>query len=88
MKILGGVHRPDSGEILLDGHPVRLSDPSDALRHGVRVVYQELSLLDNLSIAANVFLGQEHRTLGLLDNRRMEAETAAILERVGLRRSP
>jgi ribose transport system ATP-binding protein len=89
MKILGGAHRPDQGEVVLDGLPVHFADPADSLHQGVRVVYQELSLLDNLTIAANVFLGQEPRSrLGLMDSKKIEAETAKILQRVGLRHSP
>ena len=58
MKMLSGATLPDSGDILLDGHPVRIAQPSDAMRLGIRTVYQELSLLPHLSVAENMLLGR------------------------------
>ena len=59
MKILGGVHQPDAGEILLDGRPVKIHGVNDAIRLGIAFIHQELNVLDNLDVAANVFLGRE-----------------------------
>jgi len=59
VKIIGGNHAPSGGEYLLDGKPVHLSNPADARHEGVEVVYQDLALCDNLTSAANVFLGRE-----------------------------
>ncbi|MGO8798354.1 MAG: ATP-binding cassette domain-containing protein [Roseiarcus sp.] len=59
VKIISGALRPDSGTVLLRGEPVVLRSPIDALRRGVGVVYQELTLLDNLRAGENVLLGQE-----------------------------
>src|SRR5690349_8665190 len=59
MKILAGVYQPDAGEILLDGRPVRFAGVRDALNHGIVLIHQELNLADNLSVAANLFLGRE-----------------------------
>ena len=59
MKILAGVHIPDAGEIVIDGKSIKFRSPSDSLAAGIRVIYQELSVLDNLDVAANVFLGRE-----------------------------
>ena len=59
VKIISGALRPDSGTVLLRGEPVALRSPIDALRRGVGVVYQELTLLDNLRAGENVLLGQE-----------------------------
>jgi len=58
MKILSGATLPDSGEILLDGHPARIARPADAMALGIRTVYQELSLLPHLSVAENILLGR------------------------------
>ena len=58
MKILAGVHRPDGGEILIEGRPVHLSRPADALAHGVAMIYQELSLAPHLTVAENICLGR------------------------------
>ena len=59
VKIMGGNHAPTAGEYLLDGKPVHLANPADARREGVEVVYQDLAICDNLTSAANVFLGRE-----------------------------
>ena len=61
MKVLAGVVQPDDGRILLDGRPVRLAGPADALRAGIALIHQELSLCDNLSVAGALFLGAELR---------------------------
>src|SRR5689334_21796424 len=87
MKILGGVCRPDSGEIIIDGKAVTIHSVGDATRFGIGFIHQELHLLGNLDIAGNVFLGREP-TLGgplrLLDRRAMEAKTKYHLRRFGL----
>ncbi len=84
IKILTGFHQPSGGELLLDGQPVVFDSPRAAQRQGVAAVYQEINLIPERSVAANVFLGREPRRGLLIDRRRMEAETAAILERFGL----
>src|SRR5438067_2564034 len=61
MKILGGVLQPDAGELLVDGQAVRIHNVTDAMRLGIAFIHQELNVLDNLDIAANVFLGREPR---------------------------
>lgn len=89
MKILGGVHRPDAGSILIEGEPVHLNSPRDALNRGVSLIHQELLLADNLDIAGNIFLGREMTTrLRLLDRRAMNARAAELLARVGLNLKP
>src|ERR1051325_5871744 len=59
MKILGGVYQPDAGEILVDGKPEKIQNVNDSMRLGVAFIHQELNVLDNLDVAANVFLGRE-----------------------------
>lgn len=88
MKVIGGVYVPDAGTIELDGAPVAFRSPSDALARGIRIIYQELTVLENLDIAANVFLGREKRRGVLLDEAAMRTETAAILDRIGLKLDP
>lgn len=85
MKILGGVYQPDSGEILVDGKPVRFANVNDAMAAGVSLIHQELNLAENLSVTSNIFLGRE-RLLGrfLLDSRSMVSTARELLERVGL----
>jgi ribose transport system ATP-binding protein len=86
MKILGGVYQPDSGEILLDDNSVVIRHVNDAMRLGIALIHQELNVLDNLDVAANVFLGREprHRLLGLINQRKIHAETTPFLHRLGL----
>src|SRR5215207_1423113 len=87
MKILAGVYQPDAGEVILDGRPVRFAGVRDALDHGIVLIHQELNLADNLSVAANLFLGRERLRggpLGWLDRATMTREAAALLRRVGL----
>jgi ribose transport system ATP-binding protein len=91
MKILAGVHRPDAGDIFLDGRPVRFAGVRDALNHGIVLIHQELNLADNLSVAANLFLGRERLRggpLGWLDRAAMTREATALLHRVGLNVPP
>jgi ABC-type sugar transport system ATPase subunit len=80
MKILSGVITDYEGEILLRGRPVRFTRTRDAERAGIAIIHQELNLVEQLSAAANIFLGRELRTpLGLIDNAAMEREAGALL---------
>src|SRR5439155_17185399 len=85
------VHPPDSGVVLLNGQPVQFAGPADALRAGISLIHQELNLADNLSVAANVFLGREPRfggPLGLLNPAALNRAAEQLLVRVGLPVSP
>jgi len=89
MKILSGVYRPDAGALVIHGQPVEFAGTRDAERAGVAIIHQELNLVEDLSVAANVFLGRERRTsLGLVDDRAMEAETSCLLEMLECRVPP
>jgi len=80
MKILSGVYRPDDGTLEIDGRRVAFTGTRDAEQAGIAIIHQELALVEDLSVAANVFLGRERRTsLGLLDDRAMEAECRGLL---------
>jgi ABC-type sugar transport system ATPase subunit len=84
LKTLAGAIRPDEGELRVDGSPLTLGSPADALRAGISTVYQELSLLPNLTVTQNVFLGQELRGRTGLQRARMRTEARKVVERVGL----
>src|SRR5436190_3207862 len=56
MKILAGIHQPDSGTIRIHGEPVLIRSPREAARHGIGIIHQELEIIDSLDIAGNVFL--------------------------------
>src|SRR5512142_390320 len=85
MKILAGIHTPDAGEVVLHGQAVqRGATPRQMQRLGVSMIHQELNLLDELTVAQNIFLCREPRgRSGLIDFRRMNDEAAALLERLG-----
>ena len=82
-KILAGAETPDSGELLVDGRPLRFGSPADARRNRIEMVYQDLALCDTVDVAGNLFLGREprHRRFGvpLLDKRLMHEEAGRIL---------
>ena len=85
MKVLGGIHQPDSGTIEMDGKPVSIRSVSDSLALGISFIHQELNVLDNIDVAGNVFLGREPRTaFGLMDRGKMTREADVLLQRVGL----
>lgn len=87
MKILGGVYQPDAGTLLLDGAPVRIHSVADAISRGIAFIHQELNVLGNLDVAANVFLGREPvwgGFLRLIDCKRMHADAKVYLKRLGL----
>ncbi len=89
MKILAGVHQPDSGEIYKNGHKVSFANPREALDFGISTVFQELSLLPNLTVAENMFLGREPtKSLGQVDDSKMNAETAKALLDLGVQIAP
>jgi ribose transport system ATP-binding protein len=81
-KVLGGVYRPDSGTIKVNGREVSFAHPAQSRRAGVSIIHQELSLLPHRSVAQNVFLGLEPIRRGVLDRRAMRAGTARLLQRL------
>ncbi|MDF3017129.1 MAG: transporter related [Thermomicrobiales bacterium] len=84
IKIMTGVQRQDSGEIRVDGAPVRVSSSQDAQRLGVAAIYQEPMIFPDLSVAENIFIG--HRDRGkIVDRRRMEREASEVLARLDVR---
>jgi ribose transport system ATP-binding protein len=91
MKILAGAIVEYEGEISLDGRPVRFSGPRQAEDAAIRIIYQELNLVPQLSVADNIFLGREKTwggRLGWLDNRAMERETERLFARLGAAVNP
>ncbi|MFI2236311.1 sugar ABC transporter ATP-binding protein [Streptomyces chrestomyceticus] len=83
IKVLAGAHQPDAGEIRWQGVPVVLKSPAAAMRLGIATIYQELDLVEHLSVAENVFLGHERATAGFVRSREARTATAAILGRLG-----
>mgnify|MGYP003627075689 CR=1 FL=1 len=90
MKVLGGVIAPDEGEVSLNGEPVRITSPADAAAFGIAMIHQEYSLINELTVAANIFLGRELH-LGaspFLNKREMARQVRAQLDRFGLNIDP
>ena len=85
MKILMGVHQPDRGQLVLAGRPVRFSNPADAQRNRVSMVYQEFGLVPTLSVTENIFLGRLPMRFGRIDWPRARADATALLARIGSR---
>ncbi|MCH8979952.1 MAG: sugar ABC transporter ATP-binding protein, partial [Armatimonadetes bacterium] len=83
MRILVGLQEPTEGTVLLDGEEVRLKGVRHAMSLGIAMIHQELDVVDDLTVAENVFLGRELRKFGLLDRKAMADQTDALLDRVG-----
>ncbi|MFD7530488.1 sugar ABC transporter ATP-binding protein [Streptomyces sp. NPDC059849] len=84
IKVLAGAHQPDDGEITWRGEPVALKSPIAAMRLGIATIYQELDLVEGLSVAENVFLGHEPTTARfVVRTREGRTAAAALLKRLG-----
>lgn len=88
MKIVSGVYFPDSGTITIDNEEVSFKKPREALEKGVSIIHQELNIAKDLTVAENIYLGEEIRTKGflpLLDRKRMEKLAEDTLARMGVK---
>src|SRR5690606_7355447 len=84
IKILTGVYTRDSGTVALDGAEITPSNVAEAQALGIGTVYQEVNLLENLTVAENLFLGRQPRRFGLVDKNEMRRRARALLERYGV----
>jgi simple sugar transport system ATP-binding protein len=91
IKVLAGVHQPSTGSLLWEGEPVTLSSPADAIERGISVVYQDLAVVNSMTIFRNLFLGREDAVsrrfgpLRVFDVRRARTEATRLLADVGVR---
>ncbi|WP_219467164.1 sugar ABC transporter ATP-binding protein [Nonomuraea rhizosphaerae] len=83
IKVLAGVHQPDEGTIEFNGAQIRASSPIDAIRLGFATIYQELDLVEGLSVAENIFLGHEHARAGWMNRGAANRAAAEVLTRLG-----
>lgn len=89
MNIIGGIHQPDGGQIYFDGALVTFADPLEAMKGGISIVHQELSLAPNMNLAQNIFVRREPvNALGLIDWKKLHADTQAIFARLGIKLDP
>lgn len=84
VKALGGVVSPDAGEILIRGERIMWSGPGDAIRAGVGIIHQELSLAPHLSVAENIYLGREPMRGLFIDRRKLEEDAASLVAGFGV----
>ncbi|MEO8392316.1 MAG: sugar ABC transporter ATP-binding protein [Chloroflexota bacterium] len=84
MKVLAGVYPVEAGEIVIEGRPVHFTRPRDALKLGIGVVYQDLSLVPKLTVADNMFLGREAGGSIVIDEKAILQRAAAILDELGI----
>ncbi len=83
LKALSGVHRPDEGRILVEGRPFAPKNPADGIAGGIAVIYQELHLFPDLSVAENLLAGHLPKKGVLLDQKKLHSEAERLLEMVG-----
>jgi ribose transport system ATP-binding protein len=83
IKCVSGAVEPTAGELLFAGEPLPHGDPAGSLKRGVATIYQELDLVEDLTVAESIFLGHEPRRGPLLDRERMRREASALLARLG-----
>ncbi len=89
MKVLSGVYQSDGGQIEMDGKPISFPNPKAAQDAGICIIHQELSLMNDLTAAQNIFIGREPRLrFGRLDERKLNDDAAAIFERMNLDLDP
>ncbi|GAB6902110.1 sugar ABC transporter ATP-binding protein [Kineosporia succinea] len=88
MKILGGAYMMDAGEVRLGGEVLHLNGPAAGLAAGISVIYQELDLVGDLTVAENLYLGRSPARLGWVDRATRREQAVAMLKRVGARFSP
>jgi ribose transport system ATP-binding protein len=84
MKILAGVYQPTSGSIVLGGAPYAPADPQEAAKAGLAIVFQELSLCNNMTVAENILATREPATAGFINDRALVAKAAALVDELGL----
>jgi ribose transport system ATP-binding protein len=88
MKILAGAYIADEGEIFIDGRPANITDPSAARRAGINLIYQELNVAPNLTVAENIFMGSELRRGQILDRGAMQTRATEVLQLLGASFTP
>lgn len=84
MKILVGVHPPTAGEMVLDGQPYLPASPTEAAQRGLAIVFQELSLCNNLSVAENIMATHEPARYGFINDRKLRHQAATLVKDLGL----
>jgi ribose transport system ATP-binding protein len=89
MKLLSGIYTPDEGEFFLEGRPLQVSGPRDALEQGISIIHQEFNLMPDLTVAQNIYIGREPRNGRLfLGERALNERAAELIDRLHLPLEP
>ncbi|MGV8873021.1 MAG: sugar ABC transporter ATP-binding protein [Rhodococcus sp. (in: high G+C Gram-positive bacteria)] len=89
VKMLAGVHKPDTGSLLIGGSAVTLNNPAEAKANGIAVIYQEPTLFPDLTIAENIYIGAQPKSRGgMIDRRAMNAAAEVLFGRLGVPMDP
>lgn len=90
MKILAGIYTPDSGNIFLKGHKVKLTNPKESINFGIAMIHQELTPINEMTVAENIFLQREptYKYSGVLNRRRLNMMTSELLINIGINIDP
>lgn len=89
IKIISGVYQSDEGNLIVRGNKERFENTRESLGKGISVIHQELSVIPDLTIAENIFLGREPKTpFGLIDKQKMNQEAGKLLESLGMQMNP
>jgi ribose transport system ATP-binding protein len=84
MKLLSGIYVADAGRFRLNGEPLVVTGPKDALETGISIIHQEFNLMPHLTVAQNIYIGREPRSAGFLSERELNRQARELVERLGL----
>ena len=87
IKILGGIYKKDEGKIFIQGEETQIASVADARKYGVSIIHQELMLASNMSIAENIFMGQE-RGKFVVDTKQQEEQAQKMIDQFGMNLDP
>ena len=88
IKVLCGIHKNDGGTITYFGEDVSFANIAESQAAGISVIHQELNMMNHLTVAQNMFIGREFKKLGLIDDRKMEAEAKKMFDKIGVKIDP
>ena len=84
IKVLGGIHQPDSGSIFINDEKVNIRGINEARKYGIGIIHQEIVLVPFLTVAQNIFLGHEPVRAGVVDSKTINADAQEMVARLGL----
>ncbi len=88
IKVLCGIHKKDGGTINFFGKEVEFSNIAESQKAGISVIHQELNMMNHLTVAQNIYIGREPKKLGMIDDKKMERDAAALFQRIGVKIDP